>query len=360
MGEDPMSLRGTLTGLLVIVAASGGVAQSYRPFDTGRHKGPRVGARNELLVLGSTHLSEMPAAFQLEPVLDKLAGWRPQAIAIEAVSGIQCDLMRRYSVRYGDSVRSYCWDPAPAAQAIGLDVPAATAAWDHALAAWPKNPTADDRRHLAALFLAGGERACALVQWLRLPARERHAGDGLDPTLVAMLETLRTGHDESLLIGAALAARLGLERVYAMDDHTADTPVVDEKAYAAAITKAWDNPAMAKRKAEDAALQAKLGRPGTMLALYRALNRPDQAKLIYDSDFGAALEEPSAARFGRGYVGYWETRNLRMAANIRDMFAIRPGIRGLVVVGASHKPYLESYLNQMHDMNVADAEVVLR
>ena len=49
-----------------------------------------------------------------------------------------------------------------------------------------------------------------------------------------------------------------------------------------------------------------------------------------------------------------------MASNIRDMFASRPGIRGLVVVGASHKAYLESYLNQMHDMVVFDIEAVLR
>lgn len=110
----------------------------------------------------------------------------------------------------------------------------------------------------------------------------------------------------------------------------------------------------------DAALAARLGQPGTMLALYRALNRADQAKLIFASDFGAALEESSTERFGRGYVGYWETRNLRMASNIRDMFAMQPGIRGLVVVGVSHKPYLENYLNQMHDMTVVDAEAVLR
>lgn len=52
--------------------------------------------------------------------------------------------------------------------------------------------------------------------------------------------------------------------------------------------------------------------------------------MTFASDFGAALEEPSAGRFGRGYLGYWETRNLRMASNIRDMFAVQPGVRGLV------------------------------
>lgn len=353
--------------LAVMIAALTGTAiataQSYRPFDTSRFKGPHTGPRNELLVLGSPHLSDMPSAFrpdQLGPVLDKLAAWRPEAIAIEALSGAQCDFMRRYADRYKDSVEVYCWDPAPAAKATGLDVPSATAAWGRLLATWPATPTAADRRHLAALFLAGGESASALVQWLRLPEKDRHAGEDLDAALAARLDALRTRHDESLLIAATLAARLGLDRVYAMDDHTADAPVVDEKGYQAAISKAWDNPATIKRKAMSDALNARLDRPGAVLAIYRALNGADQAELAFASDFGAALEEPSAGRFGRGYLGYWETRNLRMASNIRDMFAARPGIRALVVVGASHKPYLESYLDQMHDLDVMDVEPILK
>jgi hypothetical protein len=349
--------------IAAVAGASVAAAQTYNPFDTGRFKGPHSGPHNQLLVIGSPHLSGMPTQFvpaQLQPVLDKLAGWHPQAIAIEAVSGAQCDFMRHYPDRYKDSVEAYCWDPAPGAKATGLDVPAATAAWGQLLATWPAKPSPANRRRLSALFFAGGESASALVQWLRLPEGERHVGDGLDEALVARLDKLRTRHDESLLIAAALAARLGLERVYAMDDHTADAPILDETAYDAAISKAWDNPATAKRKAMDNALDAKLDRPRAMLTLYRAYNGPDQPKLIFDSDFGAALEEPSAARFGRSYLGGWETRNLRMASNIRDMFAAQPGIRGLVVVGASHKPYLESYLNGMHDMTVVDAEKVLR
>lgn len=81
--------------------------------------------------------------------------------------------------------------------------------------------------------------------------------------------------------------------------------------------------------------------------------------MLVQSDFGAALEEPSAAHHGRGYVTTWETRNLRMAANIRDSMA-QPGQRALVIVGASHKDYLEAYLNQMHDVEIASAGEVQR
>jgi hypothetical protein len=94
--------------------------------------------------------------------------------------------------------------------------------------------------------------------------------------------------------------------------------------------------------------------------MYRAHNAPGMGRLVFDSDFGAALNEPSPQRFGRGYVGYWETRNLRMASNIRDVLGARPGIRMLVIVGASHKGYLEAYLHQMHDVRIVDAAPLLR
>jgi hypothetical protein len=356
-------MRYAISGLLAALLSTNAAWAQTATFDPGRLKGPAAGPANDVIVLGTPHLSGLPAAFQpasLRLLADRLAGWRPQAIAIEAVSGTQCAFMRQFPQRYKESIGDYCWDPAPARVATGLDVPAATAEAERLLAAWPANPAPAQRRRLAAVFLAGGERASALVQWLRLPAAERRAGDGLDVALAALLEQLRTRRNEDTLIAAPLAAALGLERVVAMDDHTADAPVADEAAYGAAISAAWKNPAGARRRKIEDALRAKLDTPEDVVALYRGLNAPETAKLVVDSDFGAALEEPSPQRFGRAYVTYWETRNLRMAANIRAAIGEHPGGRTLVIVGASHKWYLEAYLNQMHDVRIVDVRPLLR
>jgi len=342
------------------LAFAHGFAPDFKP-DT--LKAPASGALNSVLVLGSPHLSQLPPVFdpaRLTLINERLAAWAPQAIAIEALSGVQCDALRRYPHRYKETVETYCWNPAPAQAATGLDVAAATAQAEQLLASWPAEPSAAQRRHLAALFLAGGESASAVVQWLRLPESERHAGDGLDEVLAERLRKLATRRDESYLIGACLAAKLGHERVYAMDDHSSDIVIADEKAYGEAVMKAWDNPATAKRKQMDEALRAHLDTPEGVLAMYRAHNAPGIGKLVFTSDFGAALNEPSTQRFGRNYAGSWETRNLRMAASIREVLAERPGIRMLVIVGASHKGYLDAYLHQMHDVRIANAAQILR
>ncbi|ELX08510.1 hypothetical protein Jab_2c05590 [Janthinobacterium sp. HH01] len=358
-----------IAGILVAAVVHGYVGAAEAPvslqFKPGALKLQR-GPSSEVLVLGTAHLSQLPKTFDpanLSLLMDRLAGWQPKAIAIEALSGTQCAFLRAYPERYADTVKTYCWDTAPAASATGLDVPAATAQVDRLLAAWPSAPSAPSagqRRKLASLFLAAGEPASATVQWLRLPAEERRAGDGLIDQLVEILNGLRQKRNEDYLIAAQLAARCGHERVYPMDDHTSDFDVADEKAFGAAIMKAWDNPFGAERKRRDDALRADLAKPAGVLAMYRAHNAAGAAEQVFHADFGAALEEPSPQHFGRSYVGGWETRNLRMASNIREAMSARPGSRMLVIVGASHKGYLEAYLDQMHDARIISTDTLLR
>ena len=355
--------RAVVASLMIASSALANAQASQGRFDPRAFKGPRTGEPNEVMVLGTPHLSALPKTFNpaaLAPVLARLRSWRPAMIAIEDLSGMQCDHLRRFPQRYRDTIDSYCPDLTAARAATGLDVPAATEAFERLLATWPTNPGAAQRRRLAATFLAAGERGSALVQWLRLPQADRIAGDRLDAALVAQLEQQRSRRSETTLIAARLAADLGHERLYAMDDHTADSAIDDEKAYAAAIAKAWDNPATAHRRAIDADLEKSIDTGDGVLAMYRRHNAADMGRLAYDSDFGAALEEPSPQKFGRSYLGYWETRNLRMASNIREMLGGRPGSRSLVIVGASHKAYLDAYLDEMHDVRIVSTDTILR
>jgi len=48
-----------------------------------------------------------------------------------------------------------------------------------------------------------------------------------------------------------------------------------------------------------------------------------------------------------------------MAANIVEAAGNRPDAKVLVIVGASHKPYFEAYLDQMHHIELVDVDEVL-
>lgn len=337
-------------------------AASPPSFDPRTHR-TFAGPPTEIMVFGTPHLSGMPANYnnaQLGPILDRLAAFKPGMVAIEAVDGPQCDHLRRYEPLHPGAAEQYCLDPGDARAATGLDVPAAAAEVEKLLADWPARPSASQRRRLAATFLAAGNYASALVQWLRLAPADRVAGDGLDAKLVEFLKAREVSKNENYSLGAALAARLGLERVYPVDDHTADNGAWKDPAYGKAFERIWAGPKLDARKKAEEALAAKLGTPEAILAMYRQNNSPAYASLAFDTDFGAALADESAKYYGRQYAAWWETRNLRMVANIRAATSMRPGVRVLAIVGASHKGYYEAYLAMMHDVKLIDTDTVLK
>jgi hypothetical protein len=348
--------------LLAAGAAAAAPAARHGRFDPRELKGTEAGSATQVLVLGTAHLGEMPANYRpdyLAPLLDKLAAWRPDIITVEGLSGADCDALFRYKAVTPGTADQYCWDTDDARAATGLDVPAALARIDETLVAWPASPAPADRRRLAAYFLAANDRASATVQWLRLPAAERHVGDGVDEKLAAILEKTSNGKNENYRIAAALAARLGLERVYPADDHSADQTVVNlGDDYGKAVQQAWST-GTALHKDYEAHVAAIHDGP-SLLAFYRYLNAPATNRANILVDMGANLKTPSSGLFGRRYVGWWETRNLRMVANIRAATVNRPGARVLCIVGATHKAYFESYLDMMSDTRIVDAETVLR
>jgi len=336
-------------------------AQPYAPaFQPDEMEDLPAGPPNEVLVLGTPHLRGLPDSFQpnmVRPIVKNLADWSPDFIAIENTSGLRCAAMKQMPSRFDQStVSRWCYDTSAAQAAAGLNVYEANARIEDRLEGCNDSFSAKDRRRNALFFLASGEPGSALVQWLYLPEEERIAADGLTDELVSELERQRTYQNEVSLIAAPVAMRAGLDRLWSVDaqDFYAGKGDGDDEAYAAAINAAWDNAAGERRSEKDNSLRSAIGEPGALLDLYRAFNAPEYAALAYASDFGAALVEPSPGRYGRRYVSYWETRNLRMVANMREVLGRSPGSKLLAIVGVSHKGYYEAYLSQMRDVELID------
>ncbi|WGM41172.1 DUF5694 domain-containing protein [Caulobacter sp. NIBR1757] len=343
-------------------------AQAAPAFDPRAVKAGIPGGPTEVLVLGTMHLSELPDSFQpawLDPLLTRLQAWKPEVITVEGLSGPECEMLKAYGSLYADAADSYCIRVLSIAglgqAATGLTMARAAIKAEGLLAAWPAAPTPAQRRELAASFAAAGDINSALVQWLRLPPDERKAGEGLSGELAAALTTLQGRRNENTLVAVPLAARLGLERVYPTDDHTADAVAggPDAEACGQEIQAVWakiDDPAFAAMQARHKAIAS----GEDLLSAIRILNAPEMQLKAITLDQIGAMRTPSGRQCGRKYMAWWETRNLRMVANIRAAFGPRPGARVLSIVGASHKPYFEAYLDMVHEVRLADADAVLR
>lgn len=355
-----------LTSLLIAASAQA-FAAGTPAYDPRIHKAELAGQPAQVLVLGSPHLSQLPTKIDPEllgPLLDRLARFKPDVIAIEGISGEQCELLKQFKWQHADAWDTYCWDTADWEKSTGLTVAQASKEIEATLASWPTKPTATQRRHLAMLFIAANDRPSAQVQWRQLAAEERHAGDGFTDAMVQIVERKDKAPNESYDVAAALAARLGLERIYLMDDHTADWPFDDKspegEAYAKALKTLWDVKPVPAVRAQYLKLQDHLATSADVLGFYRFLNAPKTQRETIAFDMGAAARTASAQPYGRQYMSWWETRNLRMTANIHAAFQQKPGAHVLVVVGATHKGHLDAYLNMLQDVRLVDAEQILK
>lgn len=351
-------MKWPVSALALCLMASPAVAQS--PLGPNP---PAAGPKTKVMTLGTFHMggTKNLDSRWLEPLLAKLADYRPTIVTVEGVSGEQCAMMKANSDRYADAFETYCWDLTEIEKATGYSTAAANAEIRKTFDTWPAASSAAQRRRLAMLFVAAGDRASAQVQWLRLPPAERRLGDGVTDEVLKILTRNPAKLNENVDIAAALAARLGLERVYPVDDHSADGALAHtspdfDKAQMARFEDYKKLPIATQNDREMAALKD----GASVLRWYRHANAKGGQNANIKADFGGALAQDWPAYPGRQYVGWWETRNLRMAANIRESFTPFPGARVLNIVGSSHKPWYDAFMGMMADVEVVDASTVLR
>jgi len=321
------------------------------------------GEPTQILVLGTIHLGNLSEEVfdptDLALVVDRLEAFAPDIIAIETVGGRTCDELRRYAELYPGVANNYCSVLDVAHESLGISQLEAAVETAETISRWPDIPSAEDRRHLAALLFGAGEPWSAALQWSRLDAAERIAANGVNQALADRLDRILRSRNENNLLGIALAGRLGLETLAAMDDHSAD--IIQSRApeeFGDVIQSVWqtDHP-----QAEEYAQleETFLGSPERVRDGYRFYNSAEYQQFVIEKDFGLAAATPDMEAVARHYVAWWQTRNLRMVANIIEAAGNRPGARVLVIVGASHKPYIEAYLDQMHDIELVSVDEVL-
>lgn len=323
-------------------------------------------------VLGSTRFDAAPTDWDpsvLAPLLDLLAEFEPDAILIEALPSESIDTLWRFREDYPGVARTYARQSlrfAAAAQIeIGLDMAQARAALRYRLSEVPVDPTPSWRKRTIVLFLAAGDPYSAWIQWLQLPEGERSAGGDLTRNLVDGLEEFGSSRNESITIAATLAARLGLELVYPIDDHASDdleiryTQQLGEWIGNSEVKSILSDPRFAATRDTS----QRVGSSEELLDTYRVLSRDwgsaDAAVIDAYLRFALARGDEQAL-VAKTHLASLEARNLRQAANIREVLGDYPGGKILVIIGSAHLPWLVSMLGDRPDIHLISGDELLR
>lgn len=89
-----------------------------------------------------------------------------------------------------------------------------------------------------------------------------------------------------------------------------------------------------------------------LLPLYTFLNSPSYMKEDVEHQWQLWLNTHFASGTDRSRYMLWEMRNLKIAANILKTASYYPGQNILVLIGASHKSFIEKFLTQIPEIEL--------
>lgn len=299
----------------------------------------------EVLVVGVAHLDAAVPSTALARGLGILERWAPDVVAVERVPG---HLVVQYEQR-GGPFADFPVSGAPEARRA-----AATVTSDRPWDVWQARRIATDQRRslvdrTRGWLLAREPSNALLLTWqdAQLPAAAAEA-----------LADLAASPSEVIRVGVALARALGHSEVVHFDDHTgvsllehlpADWSGMVEAFQTAVISQIDPPPGVSTADPDTWMVWEKTATPA-----FRHWAEEVESRAM-------AMAEGENAAVLRARHGQWRSRNLAMAARLREATMTIPGGRLVAIVGSSHERPLRAALSlDQHDLVLTDIAHVRR
>jgi hypothetical protein len=360
----------TLTLALLLALGSATPGRSQTPMCGLAHLEAPIprSERTQILVLGSQHLRRIDALDRatLEGLLDALEGWGPAAIGVEVLSP-QVIATMETRLAYAPALEAFASEQLAAGRlardhlGIGWSVAMRAADSLHAtLEAAPPELRPGLRRQLVPVLVAAYDLDNAALQWAY--SADADGGRELPDTLRTFLERRLEAPSETSAIGLELARRLGLARVDPIDDHLETDlflVIADDLSAELAGSDAYRELVESGELEKSEHELRKAHATGDLLPFYLSLNAPEALARNVDLEWTFFFRTELPSGLDRYRVALWEVRNLAMASHVRRMTAPIPGERALVLVGASHKPFLDAALACGMDLEIVHLQDIV-
>lgn len=318
--------------------------------------------KTEILILATPHLSNISKNFSptlLDSLIEVLVNYSPEIIGIEELSGSQIAKMNQLGgIVYKAVVENFAHMQLKygqiAQENLNISWQKAKAMSDSLLKQIQnsKNIEASIRLKLINYSIASYRLHTAALQWSYLNDKQIKKQTIIRRQTVIVFNNLLHSANENSSIGLRLAHKLGLQRVYPIDDfmargyyHTFDPQL--EKALTDSLAQTVVN-ANYIRKYKRMLKQGVEN--GNLLPLYKYMNSTyiEQDKKIQWRNTFLLTDK----KVLRKRLAIWQVRNLNIASHIRKASARNPGGRVLITIGASHKSFLDSYLKQLMGVEI--------
>ena len=342
-------------------------AEDHDPIDPARLSIATPEEMSEVLILATPHLRALGEEFNrkaVDPLIERLRAFNPTIIGVESLAPGNIKAMLADGEAYQEVLMYFARDHVElgrAAQAALGDAAMVTGVLESLTPQQPDCSKGGDRQAILRR-LAAYELESAVLQWSYIAEIERVAGGGIDEAMARRLNELVQSPNEIYSVAVPLARRLCHQHLIQIDDH------LDKNSYAAIADKLYaflqgsglaaeaaQSPVF--KKSEELLVSSNKG--GNLLEVYRYLNSADYGVGDIEAQWNLFLRTDLPSGADRARLALWDVRNLGIAANIRRATAGEPGGKMLVIIGASHKHFLESYLRHAMDVRIVSSARLL-
>ena len=321
--------------------------------------------QTELLILGTAHLSRLDGLEpeMVEPILAVLENYGPNLIAIESSSATSVQAMLAQPKLHVEPLTSYAKLHSEmgllAQNSLGISWREATETHSEKKHPCRSEPATE---HCILIALASFEYYTAFVRWNYLSATRKSQFISKHPVIGERLQRFESSKNEYIILAAELAKRLKHDRLYQIDDHLEKGPtniMLDHVGNGFdPIQTFWNSTRYDHRGPKNSRIRSQAIKPGGLMRLYLWLNSEEYMAFDYDTQF-APMDQGKVGDSGYVFRAYFEARNLRMAANITNVLAENPISKMVVIVGASHKKFLDSYFEMMPWVTVVQLPTII-
>lgn len=318
--------------------------------------------KTKIMILATPHLSAYKEDFQpgsLEKLLSRLESWGPNIICVESLSPLSMQTAISNPDLYSEVVNQFGANLALVGNYFQEDQ---DCNWQQAVNRYdslgrrlqidPDNQ--ENRIGFTKYAFASYRFYTGLLQWknMRTESKEKMK---LSAQIATNLEERLNSTNEDIQIGIKLAEKLGLEELHQIDDHL-DKDIF-MKIAPALVTELNSNKEYEKVLQsgfyKESEKELKKGLAGMdLMPYYLAINSEEYQTADLEEQWKLFYRTNMESKLDRVRVGLWEVRNLNIASNIRRVSALYPGQKILVIIGSSHKIFLDHYLKNMMEVEI--------
>ncbi len=347
-----------------VIVAVLAFAAMHTPASSNENNAP---SSARLLILGSAHLSQMDSFERrlIEDVVERLVAYKPDMMGVELAPGWTVHMMLQEPEKHRDTLNTYGYLHVSLGQLaqlhLGKDWAAINATFENHDGVCARTPATEE---CVLEALAAYDPLSGYLRWSYMDADAKLKFAETNRVIAERLERLHTANNESVVIAAAVARRLGHHRLYPVDDHMEKgpqgilldqigeglQPILDFWAASTPLKQTY-------RKQYEQALSSSKEK-GSYVPFYLWLNDPNYARLDYASQF-EQMDTGEVGESGKIFRRYWDSRGLRMASHITDHFARKPNAKMVYVVGAAHVGPLREQLSYSRWLKLDSVDDVL-